>query len=88
MPFVQIVDVEAPKKVLPNLSFFIKWKLWYFTWPFKKITLYTNIRSYGVLLMEKYTTIKPWWFWGTVSYQVEVPGITEGLTFVISAGYD
>ena len=38
--------------------------------------------------MEKYTTITPWWFWGSVSYQAEVPGITEDMTFIISAGYD
>lgn len=79
-----ITKVKAPEKVSPNTSFSIYWTVWYFGWPFK--TIYTCLADEDDhIVIEEYCKI--WWFWGSVSKSIEIPGINKASIFYIHAGY-
>lgn len=84
MRMLWITKVKAPKKVYPDTSFSIYWRVWYLGWPFK--TIYTCLADEDDhVLMEWYH--KMWWFWGKVSKIVEISGINKDSMFYIHAGY-
>jgi len=57
--------VEAPNKVLPNVSFNIRWNVWYICIPFIKFNI-TEILDRDINIYNKINNILPIFFIGRI----------------------
>jgi len=62
-----ITYVGAPDKVLPNISFNIKWRVLHITIPFIKFTYYYKLIRDGEVIYKKLGEKRPWFFFGFIS---------------------
>jgi len=65
-----IGKVGAPKEVLPNVPFNIRWRIWYISIPFIKFNIRIKLNR-DEELFNKTKTIIPLFFFGLVRSEVD-----------------
>lgn len=88
MPIVWIGSVKAPKSVHENQAFDIEVMRWFLSWPFREITLFTNILGSDGTEHTDRRKFTPRWFWGRHFLNVRSIRITEETEYDIEVGYE
>ena len=86
MALIFLGKVGAPKKVLPNVPFTIKWNTWTLKWPWEKVNVFIKVNKNGetmYLHREPFTSLSFIKVLGT-KYQDR---LIEDSEYNIQAGY-
>jgi hypothetical protein len=91
MPTVWIRDLEVPESADPGDSFYVNIKIWYTSWPWwlggKMRQIFSNFNREGIMLDERRSYFRPWFFFGSKLHSYEVHDIEESTTYFGDIGW-